>query len=91
MAIPNRLMRLVPSYLWFVASCNLSNDPSLDQLVGVGTHRLYIHCLGSGRPTIVIGTGVADAVADLVEQFSGKLGHGTHLGRCGFGGWGKGG
>ena len=56
----NRLIRLVPFLLVFVASCNPSNDPSLDQLVEVGTHRLYIHCVGSGRPTIVIDTGVGE-------------------------------
>ncbi len=60
MTVLGRLIRLVPVLLVFMASCNPSNDPALDQLVGVGTHHLYIHCLGSGRPTIVIDTGMGE-------------------------------
>jgi pimeloyl-ACP methyl ester carboxylesterase len=60
MTVPDRLIRLVSVLLVFVASCNSSNDPSLDRLVDVGTHHLYIHCLGSGTPTIVIDTGVGE-------------------------------
>jgi pimeloyl-ACP methyl ester carboxylesterase len=54
---------LTPTVLLFlvlVASCKPSQEPSLDKLIDVGTHSLYIHCLGTGRPTIVIDTGVGE-------------------------------
>jgi pimeloyl-ACP methyl ester carboxylesterase len=57
------LKRLTPTVLLFlvlVASCKPSQEPSLDKLIDVGTHSLYIHCLGTGRPTIVIDTGVGE-------------------------------
>jgi pimeloyl-ACP methyl ester carboxylesterase len=32
----------------------------MDEMVSVGTHRLHIHCMGEGRPTVVIDTGAGD-------------------------------
>lgn len=60
MTIPKRLTPIVLVLLVFVASCTPSNEPPLDEMVDVGTHSLYIHCLGSGRPTIVIDTGIGE-------------------------------
>ena len=60
MTVLDRLIRLLSVLLVFMTSCNPSDDPASDQLVSVGTHSLYIHCLGSGRPTIVIDTGLGE-------------------------------
>lgn len=35
-------------------------EARLDELVDVGTHRLHIYCTGTGRPTIVIDTGLGE-------------------------------
>lgn len=32
----------------------------MDKMVDIGTHRLHIRCIGSGRPTVVIDTGHGD-------------------------------
>jgi pimeloyl-ACP methyl ester carboxylesterase len=34
---------------------------SIDTTVSIGTHRLYINCLGTGSPTVVIDTDLGDA------------------------------
>jgi len=44
----------------FIASCAPSIDPPIDEMVDIGTHSLHLHCLGTGRPTIVIDTGVGE-------------------------------
>jgi len=57
---PNRLTPILLLLLAFAASCTPSNEPPLDEMVDIGTHSLYIHCLGTGRPTTVIDTGVGE-------------------------------
>lgn len=77
------MMRLVPILSVFVASYVPLNEPARDQLVEVGTHRLYIHCLGTGRPTAVIDTGVGERYervrdsAALLPQASARICTGT--------------
>lgn len=51
---------IIPLLLAFVTNCTPSSEPPLDRLVDIGTHSLYIHCIGTGRPTIVIDTGVGE-------------------------------
>ncbi len=43
-----------------LASCGPSKSVPFDELVDIGTHKLYIHCEGDGKPTIVIDTGVGE-------------------------------
>ena len=40
-----------------LAGCTASSDAPIDRQVSVGTHVLYLHCLGKGSPTVVIETG----------------------------------
>lgn len=54
------LTTVLTTLLLFVISCAPSNELPLDELVDVGTHSIYIHCLGTGRPTIVIDTGMGE-------------------------------
>ena len=57
---PRTLTALILILLVFVASCTPSIDSPLDEMVDIGKHSLYIHCLGTGRPTVVIDTGVGE-------------------------------
>lgn len=61
MTIPKRLTPIVTVLLVLVASCISSNELPRDEMVDVGTHSLYIQCLGTGRPTIVIDTGLGES------------------------------
>ncbi len=65
-----RLTAIVSILLVFSASCTTWSEAPLDELVNIGTHRLYIHCTGTGRPTIVIDTGVGESYeswASIIE------------------------
>lgn len=57
MKIHRKLTAIVYILLVFIASCTPVPEGSRDELVDVGTHSLYIHCTGTGKPTIVIDTG----------------------------------
>lgn len=50
----------VSIFLLLISGCTLSPEAPLDELVNVGTHRLHIHCIGAGEPTIVIDTGIGE-------------------------------
>jgi pimeloyl-ACP methyl ester carboxylesterase len=56
-----KLTAMVLVMIVFIVSCTPSNEPPLDEMVDVGTHNLYIHCLGTGRPTVVIDTGLGES------------------------------
>lgn len=60
MTISKRLIHILSLLIAVVASCTPPNEPPLDEMVDIGTHSLYVHCLGTGRPTIVIDTGVGE-------------------------------
>ena len=60
MTNPKRMTPILLLLLALVSGCRLSNEPPLDEMVDIGTHSLYVHCLGTGRPTIVIDTGVGE-------------------------------
>lgn len=51
---------IVSIWFVFIASCTPSSEAPRDELVDIGTHRLFIHCLGIGRPTIVIDSGLGE-------------------------------
>jgi pimeloyl-ACP methyl ester carboxylesterase len=40
-------------------------SPSEGQLIDVGGHRLYLHCTGSGSPTVVVEPGAGQVSSDL--------------------------
>lgn len=61
MTLPKAMTTILTVLLVFVTSCTPSNELPLDEMVDVGTHSLYIHCLGRGRPTIVIDTGLGES------------------------------
>ncbi|MGB3699862.1 MAG: alpha/beta hydrolase [Anaerolineales bacterium] len=44
-----------------MACCTPRPESPRDELVDIGTHRLYIHCTGTGRPTVVIDTGLGES------------------------------
>ena len=56
-----RLTAIVSVLLVLMAGCNPLPESPHDELVDVGTHSLYIHCTGTGKPTIVIDTGVGES------------------------------
>jgi len=60
MTLPKALTTILLVLFVFVTSCTPSNELPSDEMIDVGTHGLYIHCLGRGRPTIVIDTGVGE-------------------------------
>ena len=60
MKMYKRLTAIVSVLLVFIASCTPLPEAPLDELVDVGKHRLYIHCTGTGRPTIVVDTGIGE-------------------------------
>ena len=48
-------------------------EATIDELVDVDTHRLHIHCTGTGRPTILIDTGMGETTQSwesLIESLS---------------------
>lgn len=55
-----RLTVIVFGLLMFIASCTSLPEAPRNELVDIGTHRLSIHCTGTGRPTIVIDTGIGE-------------------------------
>ena len=67
MTLPKAMTTILTVLLVFVTSCTPSNELPLDEMVDVGTHSLYIHCLGRGRPTIVIDTGLGESYESWVH------------------------
>jgi len=67
MTLPKAMTTILTVMLVFVTSCTPSNELPLDEMVDVGTHSLYIHCLGRGRPTIVIDTGLGESYESWVH------------------------
>ena len=73
MTILKRVTAIVAILLVLVASCTPTNEPPLDEMVDIGTHSLYIHCHGTGRPTVVIDTGLGesyDSWGSMIESLS---------------------
>ena len=46
--------------LALIVSCSTIQETPRDELVDIGTHKLYISCVGSGKPTIVLDTGIGE-------------------------------
>ena len=46
--------------LFSACATSTSTEAPFEELVDVGTHKLHIRCTGSGRPTIVIDTGIGE-------------------------------
>ena len=60
MAVLLVLMLLGAGYESVAEASDVRAYPPPGQLVDVGGHRLHIHCLGSGSPTVVIDAGLGD-------------------------------
>jgi len=55
-----RVIVVILLILLGLPACSPDGGGKMDEMVSVGTHRLHIHCMGEGRPTVVIDTGVGD-------------------------------
>jgi C-terminal peptidase prc len=60
---PRRLIVAILLVLLGLLACSPGGGGEMDEMVSVGTHRLHVHCMGEGRPTVVIDTGVGDTSA----------------------------
>lgn len=60
MKIRKLFIIVASALLVLLASCKSPSDGPLDKLVDIGSHRLFIHCIGEGSPTIVIDTGIGE-------------------------------
>lgn len=59
----NKLAAMISILLMLASSCKTQAEAPRDELVDIGTHSLYIHCIGRGRPIIVIDTGMGETYA----------------------------
>ena len=60
MKIPKLFINVVSVLLVLLVSCKAPPAGPLEKLVDIGSHRLFIHCIGEGSPTIVIDTGIGE-------------------------------
>jgi pimeloyl-ACP methyl ester carboxylesterase len=60
---PRRWIVAILLVLLVLPACSRGEGGEMDEMVSVGTHRLHIRCIGEGRPTVVIDTGVGDTSA----------------------------
>lgn len=51
---------MVMVLLAFIAGCQAPADEPINELVDIGSHQLYLTCMGSGRPVVVIEPGVGE-------------------------------
>lgn len=59
--------------LCLLAGCQTAPDKPLDTLVDIGSHRLFLHCRGSGSPVVVIDTGMGETYENwqpVIESLS---------------------
>src|SRR2546430_16887489 len=57
------LAALGGAYQTVAASVDRASAAMPGQLIDVGGHRLYLHCTGSGSPTVVLESGAGEASA----------------------------
>jgi pimeloyl-ACP methyl ester carboxylesterase len=60
MPMPPRPALTKTALVVLLTGCGAPTGAPVDRLVDVGSHRLHVHCLGQGHPTIVIDTGVGE-------------------------------
>ena len=46
--------------LALLVSCSTAQETPLNEMVDIGTHQLYISCVGSGKPAIILDTGIGE-------------------------------
>lgn len=73
-----RLVTIFLLSLAFISNCTPSNEPARDEKVDIGTHSLHISCLGTGRPTVIIDTGVGETYESWEPVIS-TLSHATRV------------
>lgn len=67
-----RLLILATCLTLLVLSACSSGAAELEQLVDTGTHSLYLHCTGKGKPVVIIDTGVGDT-AERWQDFQTRV------------------
>ncbi len=94
--IPSRIRRGVPYFRVLLGpliaaglftGCNENETTLTDTSVDIGTHSLQMHQIGSGEPSVVIETGIADPMA-RVSALQERLAEVTHVityNRAGYG------
>lgn len=68
-----KLTPFLCTLLFLITSCSLQPDAAFDKMVDIGTHKLHLQCTGTGRPTIVIDTGIGETTqswAPMIEALS---------------------
>lgn len=83
-----RLAAIVSVLFVFIVSCTPAPEKPRDELVDLGTYRLFIHCVGTGKPTIVIDTGVGETYSSW-ESMIEFLSHETRICAYDRAGYGK--
>jgi pimeloyl-ACP methyl ester carboxylesterase len=78
MRIPELFIIVVSAILVLLTSCLSTSNAPFDKLVDVGSHRLYMHCIGAGSPTIVIDTGLGETYESW-EPVIESLSHDTRV------------
>ena len=59
--------------LWLASSAGAAEvpfteaPPALGRLISVGAHKLHLHCLGAGSPTVVLEAGLGGSALEWVE------------------------
>jgi pimeloyl-ACP methyl ester carboxylesterase len=65
---------LIPSLiLALIVSCSPIQETPRNELVDIGTHKLFISCVGSGQPTIILDTGIGETFeswASIIQTLS---------------------
>jgi pimeloyl-ACP methyl ester carboxylesterase len=73
--------------IWFVTiflaslglpACKPDNNREMDENVSIGIHSLHIRCLGQGRLTVVIDTGIGDS-SDRWSDFQSQVSEFAHV------------
>jgi len=52
------------AYQWIATRQDLARTPAPGKLVDIGGHRLHIWCSGSGKPSVILETGLGGSSAD---------------------------
>ena len=53
--------------LALIVSCSTTQATPLNELVDIETHKLYISCVGSGKLTIILDTGIGETFESWEE------------------------
>jgi len=89
---PVSVWAILPALTSVLVSCARADRSSQDLLVDIGTHRLEMHREGTGRPAVIIDSGLSDSL-DKLKPLQARLARKTLVvtyNRAGYGGSGPG-